>query len=219
MKKNKMMRLASGLLVAVLITTSTISGTFAKYTTSDSATDTARVAKFGVTVEATNAEALFAETYNSNAVVSSETNVDVVAPGTTGTLAGFTITGTPEVKTEVVYSATLDLEKFGDYCPIIFTVEGTDYKAAGKTAGDIAALETAVVEAIADCTGTYAVGTPIADTLNVSWRWDFVQDAVNGVSFQTNDLDTVLGDAAAGIGGGEAAEITLAVTCTVNQVQ
>ena len=52
MRKNKMMRLASSLLVAVLITTSAISGTFAKYTTQDSASDSARVAKWGVTVMA-----------------------------------------------------------------------------------------------------------------------------------------------------------------------
>ena len=48
MKKNKVMRFASLLLIATLLTTSVISGTFAKYTTSDSAQDTARVAKFGV---------------------------------------------------------------------------------------------------------------------------------------------------------------------------
>ena len=50
MKKNTMMRLAAVLLVGVLLTTSVIGGTFAKYTTSDDATDTARVAKWGVTI-------------------------------------------------------------------------------------------------------------------------------------------------------------------------
>ena len=46
MKKNRMMRLASILLVCVLLTTSVISGTFAKYTSTVAATDTARVAKW-----------------------------------------------------------------------------------------------------------------------------------------------------------------------------
>ena len=50
MKKNFMMRAASVLLVAVMLTTCAISGTFAKYVTSDSGSDFARVAKFGVTV-------------------------------------------------------------------------------------------------------------------------------------------------------------------------
>ena len=51
MKKNKFMRLASVMLMLCLITTCAISGTFAKYTTSGTATDTARVAKWGVGVE------------------------------------------------------------------------------------------------------------------------------------------------------------------------
>lgn len=47
MKKNRMMRLASILLVCVLLTTSVISGTFAKYTTSVTVEDDARVAYWG----------------------------------------------------------------------------------------------------------------------------------------------------------------------------
>ena len=47
MRKNKMMRAASGLLVAVLLSTCAISGTFAKYTTSTESTDNARVAVWG----------------------------------------------------------------------------------------------------------------------------------------------------------------------------
>ncbi len=119
MKKNKMMRLASSLLVAVLLTSSVISGTFAKYVTSDSATDTARVAKWGVTVEAKGD--LFANTYfdknNGNgpdflntgtettlSVVSSD---KVVAPGTENdTGLTFTITGTPEVDVKFTVEMT-----------------------------------------------------------------------------------------------------------------
>ena len=52
MRKNKMMRTASGLLVATLLTTSVISGTFAKYTTEETGSDSARVAKFGVEITA-----------------------------------------------------------------------------------------------------------------------------------------------------------------------
>ena len=53
MKKNTMMRIASVLMVAVLLSTCAISSTFAKYVSSDSATDTARIAKWGVEVTAT----------------------------------------------------------------------------------------------------------------------------------------------------------------------
>ena len=55
MKKNKMMRLASVLLIAVMISTSAISGTYAKYVTEGAAQDDARVAHWGVTITATAA--------------------------------------------------------------------------------------------------------------------------------------------------------------------
>ena len=115
MKKNKMMRLASSLLVAVLLTTSVISGTFAKYVTSDSAEDSARVAKWGVTVTAGGS--LFGTQYIINAdggdkpsdsgtlrVVSSNNPQDnVVAPGTNNgdDTFKFVIAGTPEVDVKI----------------------------------------------------------------------------------------------------------------------
>lgn len=117
MKKNRMMRLASGLLVAVLITTSMISGTFAKYTTQDSASDVARVAKWGVT--ATVSGSLFGEPYNGNTETDGDevttevvgsvdvdaASTNIVAPGTRseeGLLIA--VSGKPEVKTQVAIS-------------------------------------------------------------------------------------------------------------------
>lgn len=108
MKKNTMMRLASFLLIAVLISTSAISGTYAKYVTEGSASDTARVAKWGIDVSVGGN--LFGKYYaantdaNGDQIVASSTNVasgdgsNVVAPGTKND-AGFEvkITGTPEV--------------------------------------------------------------------------------------------------------------------------
>ena len=63
MKKNKSMRAAGGLLIATMLTSSIVSGTYAKYVTSDEAEDTARVAKFGVTVTASGS--LFDTTYKA----------------------------------------------------------------------------------------------------------------------------------------------------------
>ena len=99
MKKNVMMRVASVLLVAVLLTTCAISGTFAKYTTQDSASDKARVAKWGVELQVVGN--LYGDTYadveNNNKIVlkdfqvdgkdafsvqSCDTATDLVAPGT-----------------------------------------------------------------------------------------------------------------------------------------
>lgn len=115
MKKNMMMRLASVLLIAVLMSTCAISGTFAKYVTSDSVTDTARVAKFGVTVETTGS--LFGSQYASvlggngietwanahaGTVNGGAADAKVVAPGTQNAEGmTFSITGTPEVAVNV----------------------------------------------------------------------------------------------------------------------
>ena len=112
MKKNRMMRLASGLLVAVLITTSTISGTFAKYVTTDSASDSARVAKWGVTVTATDDNDFFKETYDGTVATSVSTE-DLVAPGTRNdTGVTFAIAGKPEVDGRIVIAVNgLSLDK------------------------------------------------------------------------------------------------------------
>ena len=114
MKKNKMMRVASALLVAVLMTTSVISGTFAKYVTTDSASDEARVAKWGVELQVMgNLYGSYYEVNSANAtadrIAISSTNVaasdgttDIVAPGTMND-QGFTISlkGQPEVAGKV----------------------------------------------------------------------------------------------------------------------
>lgn len=50
MKKNNTMRVAAGLAIAALLSTCLVSGTYAKYVTDGTATDSARVAKFGVEV-------------------------------------------------------------------------------------------------------------------------------------------------------------------------
>ena len=105
MKKNKAMRSASVLLVATLLTTSVISGTLAKYTTQDAAKDTARVAKWGVELQAIGN--LYGDTYKDRIVTENDTNAtvqsvdrtaDVVAPGTQNA-EGFTFSlkGKPEV--------------------------------------------------------------------------------------------------------------------------
>ena len=122
MRKNKMMRLASFLFVAVLLTTSIISGTYAKYVTKGEVGDEARVAKFGVVV--TGQGSLFGTDYwaldqdDSNKpgdpekdhdtekmvmTVESSNGDNLVAPGTKNPDGGMTIgiTGTPEVDVRI----------------------------------------------------------------------------------------------------------------------
>ncbi len=115
MNKNKSMRAAGGLMIATLLSTSIVSGTYAKYVTSDSAKDSARVAKFGVEVKADGT--LFDTTYKSVAkenvpgagetdaailTVQSSNNDKLVAPGTkNGEGISFSVTGQPEVDVAV----------------------------------------------------------------------------------------------------------------------
>ena len=86
MKKNIMMRLSALLLVAVLLTTCVISGTFAKYVTTDQETDSASVAKWGVTVDVAGDTTAITE-YDGSAEAHVITNTgEKLAPGTAGQL-------------------------------------------------------------------------------------------------------------------------------------
>ena len=121
MKKNKFMRLASGLLVGTLLTTCAISGTFAKYTTQDAANDSARVAKWGVELQIMGT--LYGKAYedaadntaidynNNEDAVSVHTSADdkVVAPGTKSD-AGLTfkLNGQPEVDSQIIAEITTE---------------------------------------------------------------------------------------------------------------
>lgn len=111
--KNNMLRVASGLLAATLISTCAIGGTFAKYVTADDVSDTARVAKFGVVVTTTGT--LFDNNYfnqtsgntpagaaTGSLSVTSSTSDKLIAPGTKNENGmTFSITGTPEVAVKV----------------------------------------------------------------------------------------------------------------------
>ena len=211
MKKNRMMRVASALLVAVLLTTCAISGTFAKYVTSKESTDTARVAKFGVDLGVT-VDGAFATEYDADVtvtdkdgaaiaktVVASSTDQDnLVAPGTKGDLmASATIAGTPEVAVNVKQEATLVLtgwEVNGTYyCPLVITVDGTKFYGMDYTS---AAEFIAAVEAALDSDVNYAPNTDLTESHSVTWAWAF--EGTDGK--QTDELDTALGNYAAKTG-------------------
>lgn len=133
MKKNRMMRVASTLLVAVLLTTCAVSGTFAKYVTSASGSDSARVAKWGVEVGGMK-DGLFKNQYAKD----DETNFDntvvseskVVAPGTKNeTGVTFSLTGKPEVAVDVKFEVKASNGK--DEYKDVFLKQGT-YKDCTK---------------------------------------------------------------------------------------
>ncbi len=234
MKKNKMMRVASGVAVLTLLTTCAISGTFAKYTTGSSASDTARVAKFGVTVTASDAS-MFSKSYDTEngTVVSTE---QVVAPGTKNeTGLTFTVAGESEVAVRLDFAMTVDkdvsvkagsyldwttgndttdtFELTDNYTPVVFTLkkDSTEVKSGtlAEVAEAFAALSTKQGENV-------AVGTSFAATYTLTWAWAYDTEAGNGAN---DKADTLLGNVAAGTAvEGVETKIDFDMSITVTQV-
>ena len=105
MKKNKMMRAASALMVATLLTTSVISGTFAKYVTSGNASDKARVAEWNIDMSA-DGQDMFKTQYDNTVILDGadvyENIGELVAPGTSGKTI-YSIDGKAETKFKVTF--------------------------------------------------------------------------------------------------------------------
>lgn len=233
-KKNVLMRSAGLLLVLVLVTSCFVGSTFAKYTVGGRGDDTARVAKFGVTVTANGST--FAKEYATddksagaiaNSVASTE---NVVAPGTKkeGFVAA-TITGTPEVAVRVSYkldAADLTIENWNladgsFYCPLVFRIKAADggnTVISGTGFTDVNEMKAALVNAVAAYTKDYAPGTDLsgqaADTLTISWEWPF-ETGTDTEKPANNVKDTYLGDQAA---AGHAATVSLTLATTVTQI-
>ncbi|MDO5140587.1 MAG: hypothetical protein Q4D40_03885 [Eubacteriales bacterium] len=226
MKKS---RILSGLLVLTMLSTCIISGTFAKYTTTETGSDSARVAKWGVNITANGT--MFADNYATNdagvvgaiaqsVITSGGTGDALVAPGTSGDLVESTITGTPEVAVEVKRVAVLTLnDKWVDgdgkfYCPIKITVnngtESIDYNGTAYSSAN--EFKSAVENAINADIKKYGPNTDLSSSskLDVKWSWPY------SVSGENDVKDTYLGNKAAN--NGEAATIALSVTTTVTQI-
>lgn len=227
MKKNVMMRLSALLLVAVLLTTCVISGTFAKYVTSNQKDDVAQVAKWGVTVEA-DFDDLFEEYYdNATGTVQAAETYNILAPGTTDAQDdAFVISGTPEVAVNinVVAAVTLTgwtLEDDSEYCPLVITVNSVAYYIGAtideETIDDVADLEAAVEAAIQDALGhgDHEANVNLAANLDISWSWAFEQGADADEIKAFDEKDTYLGDQAA---AGNAPTFAVDVKVTVTQI-
>ena len=206
MKKNKMMRLASLLLVAVLLTTSIIGGTFAKYVTTASASDNARVAAWGFGENVAIDFDLFDTTYGTT--VSSSGQDNVIAPGTakeetiTFTYADTAGKGAPEVAYKVTLAVDTENTKVDaaikDNTAITWSFNGAAYgtwdamiAAINSYSEDVAANELPDLEK----TG-----------LTIGWKWNFYSTDAQ------DKIDTAMGDAAT------LATCKLAINMTATQV-
>lgn len=228
MKKNRFIKLASGLLVLCLMTTCVIGATLAKYTTATDTQDSARVAKWGVRISAATNSAFATEYakqdtgYAGTLSVKSSTD-KVVAPGTSGSAAQFSISGTPEVAVRLSFALTVVNEVKltagtykntdgatvtlgSDYNPIKWTlkkndthVEGADTNVEGAVNLTLAEMATFLSTYHVD----YAPNTDLSATVptyKLYWAW----------AFDGNDTaDSILGDLAAGVTGIKKGESTI----------
>ncbi len=230
MKKNVMMRAASALLVAVLLTTSVISGTFAKYTTSTTGSDSARVAYWGFKQDATITIDLFDGEYNNSSnekTVDAANDENVIAPGTSkeATFAFGSIYAQNTTKSitapEVDYNFAITPSISGSYTNLD---ANPNFKWTLKAPGDDAAAEYDTVDALlagikglVDATdGTIEckagslpdVFNNTSEAYTIGWNWDF--ETAN--SADQDKKDTEMGNAT------DLENVTLSITITATQV-
>ena len=197
-KKNWMLRIMGLVLMLTLVSTCLLSGTLAKYVTTGDGSDTARVAKWGVKVEAFGG--MFKDAYDTDdddydeiITYSVSASTDVVAPGTSGTAASFGVNGTPEVACliEVIVDRSASeltgwVDADGDeYEPIVWKVNGNLAGGDGTFAGLLDELDAISLP--------YAPGVDLSTvTANfaITWEWNFHVDEANDVK------DTFLGNLA-----------------------
>lgn len=228
MRKNKMMRTASGLLVATLLTTSIISGTFAKYTTTTSGTDTARVAVWGFEKDAIDTLDLFDNTYDNS--VNANDGDNVIAPGTTKT-ATFSIINAKDIKPEVKYNFTVSVadSKIADS---IKNNPNIVWKLDDGTFGTWDALMSSILS-LSGTTTTYEAGKTesvtkeynantvpqefaTGKTHTITWKWIFDEKATNKEESTVNNdtNDTTMGNVAVTTD----TEATIKISVTATQV-
>ena len=165
MKKKLSMRIASCLLIALLMTTCLTSGTFAKYTSSSTANDAARVAKWSFTVGDGNnigATKTFAfdlfETIKDTVlqdgalVPDADVRSDKIAPGTQGSF-DLVMTNTSEVLSRVKIG--FDWNGLDEYITFQYSVVDSENAP------------------MADTDGYYPVPIGKTITCKVTWVWPY----------------------------------------------
>ena len=199
MKKNRMMRLASILLVAVLLSTSVISGTFAKYTNTAEKKSEARVAKWDFEIgtgdnvakiqSATFTFDLFESVNDSNVKTGSGENI--IAPGTEGSF-DLVLSN----KSEVTAKYALNYTVVNAGVPLEYSVDGG--QSWSNTIDNVAA----------DDSATKLDMETGSKTITVQWRWLYETKDSNG-NITGDGTDTTLG-----IAGNAKPSVTVQVTAT-----
>ena len=207
-KKYSSLRIASILLMLVLITSCVISGTFAKYTTSGSSSDSARVAKWGVVVHASGDDVgVLENAEGTNLEADVVTGLGKkIAPGTKGKICSFAIEGQPEVVVRIEYIATVTLEGWEVdglfYCPVDIIVGNKTVEKGSSSSDYVTNIEDAIEMSYKVAAGSNLSG----NDLNVTWKWDYSTD--EAISLKDTALATK----------STRPTIKIEVTCKVTQV-
>lgn len=227
----KKTRLLAFLLTACLATTCFLSGTVAKYSTTASNTDAARVARWGINAGATVMD-LFDTSYNDS-VVSSEAEKNVIAPGTTKT-SNIQIINASASAPEVDYNLTVSVAG-SSIDDAIKNNPNIQWKLDNGDWGTWDQLMTAILKLSGDTSVSYKAGTTESvtvkyeagaiptdfkngDTHSISWQWVFETADDAGTSDKNEEVvqdkvDTDMGNALSDL-----ADCKLVVTITAEQV-
>lgn len=183
-KENKLTKVAIFALLIAIVAIVLVSGTYARYTTNLTGTDTVQIAKWawnisGADIDATTTEYtldLFS-TIKDTATYGTTNEAHVIdgkiAPGTQGAF-DIQITNNSEVDAE--YSVT-----FGEENPLGAAIEySTD---GGNTWGTVAVLDV----------DTTAIAQNATVTVPIQWRWAFTADGNAAAQSDRNEADTLVG--------------------------
>ena len=194
-RSSMMVRLVAALAVTMMFTMCFVGGTFAKYTSSATGTDSATVAKWDIKVGGTNIATndtftfdLFKTIKDSNGTAD-ETDMSpvdgtIIAPGTRGS---FDIVIKNDSQVNATYAIDYTVTN-NDHIPVKFSVDGTNWF------DDINYLDVRSV----------AINMGATATVTVQWMWEF--ERIDG-----DTQDTTLGSAAT-------ATLTVAAAVTATQV-
>jgi len=194
MKKNRLMRIAALLLVLTLATSCFVGGTFAKYVSTTTATDTAHVAVWKFTSDAdtgdniVQTETFTFDIFNTVKEIGGTAEEEVantegiIAPGTYGTV---TVALTNDSEVDATYKVAFTAME--EEVPLQWSVDGTTWK------DNVDACDLGVTD----------IDMGATKNVVLHWKWAFTDD---DVVTQTDAKDTELGI------NGAAPSVTVTVT-------
>ena len=201
-KKSLTKKIVAGTGLALLLALVGYTGanTYAKYiTNSETVSQTATVAKWGVVVTASANSTVdgFSKHYKANAAQTSADGADVsasadqliVAPGTSGTFA-ITVSGQPEVDSKLTISLSGTDVHYATYYPIKW-----DFCKDGVVISTSKSLSDIVNQMSTIGVYTYNANDVLDANYELKWSWAFENTEANA-----NEYDTYLGNRVAGTG-------------------